>query len=79
MVTVRYWAGARAAAAREEEVVEAGTVGELLTALSARPSLAKVLGAASLRVDGEVVRRDDSDHKLVTGSVVDVLPPFAGG
>jgi len=79
VVTVRYWAGARAAAGREEEAVEADTVGELLTALSARPSLGRVLGAASLLVDGEAVRRDDSEHELVTGSVVDVLPPFAGG
>ncbi|MFL5911959.1 MAG: MoaD/ThiS family protein [Mycobacteriales bacterium] len=79
MVTVRYWAGARAAAGREEETVDAGTVGDLMTALSARPDLARVLNAASLLVDGEAVRRDDTGHKLATGSVVDVLPPFAGG
>ena len=79
MVTVRYWAGARAAAGREEEAVGAGTVGELLTVLGDRPSLARVLAAASLLVDGEAVRRDDTDRELATGSVVDVLPPFAGG
>ena len=79
MVTVRYWAGARAAAGREEEAVDAGTVGELLAGLSARPELARVLTAASLLVDGEAVRREDADHELASGSIVDVLPPFAGG
>ena len=79
MVTVRYWAGARAAAGREEEAVDAGTVGELLAVLGARPDLARVLTAASLLVDGEAVRRDDAGHELATGSTVDVLPPFAGG
>ena len=36
VVTVRYWAGARAAAGREEEAVEASTVGELLGAIGGR-------------------------------------------
>jgi molybdopterin converting factor small subunit len=76
---VRYWAGARAAASRDEEALDAGTVGELLTMLSDRPDLARVLRAASLLIDGEAVRREDIDHELATGSVVDVLPPFAGG
>jgi molybdopterin converting factor small subunit len=79
VVTIRYWAGARAVAGREEEAVAAGTIGELLTVLGDRPDLARVLAAASLLVDGEAVRRGDSDRKLATGSVVDVLPPFAGG
>jgi molybdopterin converting factor small subunit len=79
VVTVRYWAGARAAAGREEEAVDAGTVGELLAGLSTRPDLARVLTAASLLVDGEAVRRGDADHQLASGSIVDVLPPFAGG
>ena len=79
VVTVRYWAGARAAAGREQEAVEAGTVGELLTVLGARPDLARVLTAASLLVDGEAVRREDTGHELASGMTVDVLPPFAGG
>ena len=76
---MRYWAGARAAAGREEETVEAATVGELLGAIGTRPPLAKVLGASSLLVDGTSVRRDDTEHRLPAGAVVDVLPPFAGG
>ena len=79
MVTVRYWAGARAAAGREQEAVEAATVGDLLAAIGARPRLARVLGASSLLVDGTAVRREDVDRRLPTGAVVDVLPPFAGG
>jgi len=79
VVTVRYWAGARAAAGREEETVEAATVGELLGAIGTRPPLAKVLGASSLLVDGTSVRREDTERRLPAGAVVDVLPPFAGG
>ena len=78
-MTVRYWAGARAAAGRAEEAVEAGTVGELLSRIGARPPLARVLDASSLLVDGTAVRRDDREHPLPAGAVVDVLPPFAGG
>jgi molybdopterin converting factor small subunit len=79
VVTVRYWAGARAAAGRDEEAVEAGTIGELLGAIGGRPPLDRVLSASSLLVDGTAVRREDSAHPLPAGAVVDVLPPFAGG
>ena len=79
VVTVRYWAGARAAAGREEEAVEASTVGELLGAIGGRPPLDRVLGASSLLVDGTSVRREDAAHPLPAGAVIDVLPPFAGG
>ena len=79
MVTVRYWAGARAAAGRAEESVDARTVGELLAAIGVRPALARVLGASSLLVDGIAVRREDTAQLLPRGAVVDVLPPFAGG
>jgi molybdopterin synthase sulfur carrier subunit len=79
VVTVRYWAGARAAAGRDEETVDAGTMGDLLAAIGSRPQLARVLGAASLLVDGTAVRREDAGHRLPAGAVVDVLPPFAGG
>jgi len=79
VVTVRYWAGARAAAGHEEEAVDAGTVGELLAVLGARPHLARVLTASSLLVDGEAVRQQNTSHPLPAGSTVDVLPPFAGG
>jgi len=79
VVTVRYWAGARAAAGRAEEAVEAATVGELLGAIGTSPALVRVLSASSLLVDGAAVRREDATHPLAAGAVVDVLPPFAGG
>lgn len=79
VVTVRFWAGARAAAGREEQAVEAGTLGELLTTMRGNAALDRVLEASSILVDGTAVRRDDAAHPLPAGAVVDVLPPFAGG
>lgn len=76
-VTVRYWAGAREAAGRDDEVVVAASVSDLVTGLGARtPALAPVLALSSLLVDGLVVR---SDVALADGQAVEVLPPFAGG
>lgn len=80
MITVRYFAGARGAAGvAEERVTDAATLRELVAALSARhgPRLARVLAVASFLVDG--VARRDPDQTLAATSVVDVLPPFAGG
>jgi hypothetical protein len=39
--------------------------------------LSRVLGYCSFLVDGSAVR--DRDVSLAPGSVVEVLPPFAGG
>jgi molybdopterin converting factor small subunit len=79
MITVRYFAGARAAAGITEEKVEAATLDELVGLLSAThgPSLEKVLGVASFLVD-EVVCHDRR-ASLPEGAGVDILPPFAGG
>lgn len=76
-VTVRYFAGARAAAGVDEEVVEAGSVVELVERLgSARGErLSRTLRACSFLVDG----RADHGEPLDDGVTVDVLPPFAGG
>jgi sulfur-carrier protein len=81
-VTVRYFAGAKAAAGtRSEDVtVPAGaTIEDLITALAADhgDALARVLAAASFLVDEVAVR--DRTLALAEGAVVDVLPPFAGG
>ena len=75
-VTVRYWAGARAAAGRDHERLTAGSTDELVRDLSGRAGLARVLAVSSLLVDGRVVR---GDVPLADGQVVEVLPPFAGG
>lgn len=79
MVTVRYWAAARAAAGRDEETLPARDVGELLATLAERHDISRVLSVCSLLVDGDPVRRDDTGHGLASGAVVDILPPFAGG
>ena len=78
MVTVRYWAGARAAAGVVEERVErAATVGDLVQRLSqARPGLVTVLPVCSVLVGG---RASSGGDAIPAGAVVEVLPPFAGG
>jgi len=84
MVTVRYWAAAKQAAGVAEEVLTAGTLAELLTAVRARhpaaPALEGVLARSSFLVDGEQAgNRPPASVTLREGAVVEVLPPFAGG
>lgn len=79
MITVRFFAGARAAAGVPETTVPAGcTLDELITTLAARHGarLATVLSAASFLVDGAAC--PDRTRPL-PATTVDVLPPFAGG
>lgn len=79
-VTVRYFAGAQAAAGRTEETASAGrSLDELVVELTARHGerLAVVLKAASFLVDG--VTCHDRRAPLPAGATIDVLPPFAGG
>jgi molybdopterin synthase sulfur carrier subunit len=80
-ITVRYFAGAAAAAGVPEEKVDVPpgtTLGELLTdATVRRPALEPVLAVASVLVD-EVTARDRA-AVVPDGAAVDVLPPFAGG
>ncbi len=78
-VTVRYFAGARAAAGVETETREATSLDELIGQIVADhgEKLARVLPACSFLIDGTSTR--DSTLVLSPGAVVDVLPPFAGG
>jgi molybdopterin converting factor small subunit len=75
-VTVRYWAAARRAAGRESEQLRASTIEELLAQLRSRPALRDVVSACAVLVDN-VASHDNTI--LTDGSVVDLLPPFAGG
>lgn len=76
-VTVRYWAGARAAATVSMDTLPAGSVENILAAaVAARPALAPVVALCSVLVDG---LRSEADTVVAPGAVVDVLPPFAGG
>jgi sulfur-carrier protein len=79
VITVRYFAGARAAAGVQEELLSARTLAELRAALADRhgPRLTAVLGVASFLVDGVAWR--DPDLALPDATTVDILPPFAGG
>ena len=81
-VTVRYFAGARAAAGTPEEKLAlppGSTVHHALSELADRhgDGLRRVLLAASFLVDGVAVR--DRSGTLHDGADLDVLPPFAGG
>jgi molybdopterin converting factor small subunit len=82
-LTVRYFAGARAAAGVESEVLAlpsgSSTVDDVVRELADRhgPALEKVLAAASFLLDEVAVRSRDA--RLDDGAVLDVLPPFAGG
>ncbi len=82
MVTVRYFAAARAAAGLSSENVDIGrgaTVGDALDAIEARhgKALGKVLPACSFLLDSVAVR--DRATPLPPAAELDVLPPFAGG
>ena len=82
-VTVRYWAAARAAAGVAEESYDAIDLASLLGAVRwrhAADGLPAVLARCSYLIDE--VSPGLRDHAAVTlhaDSVVEVLPPFAGG
>jgi molybdopterin converting factor small subunit len=78
-VTVRYFAGARAAAGVDTESRSAATLDELVGQIVAEHGarLERVLTACSFLVDGTQTRHRSVG--LAPGTTVDVLPPFAGG
>ena len=78
-MTVRYFAGARAAVGVDTETREAGSLAELVGQIvdAHGERLERVLTACSFLVDGTTTR--DRASVLAPGAVVDVLPPFAGG
>jgi molybdopterin synthase sulfur carrier subunit len=81
MITVRYFAAARAATGIDQEqlvVNRPWPLNELAGRLAERhgPALRRVLAASSFLVDETAA---STDRLVPIGSVVDVLPPFAGG
>jgi len=81
LLTVRYFAAARAAAGRAEEAVPGDRpIAAVLDELGARHGerLAAVLSRCSFLLDGRQCHRG-SDPLLPEDGVLDVLPPFAGG
>lgn len=82
MVTVRYFAAARAAAGLPSEDVDVrddATVDDALDAIATRhgESLRNVLARCSFLLDSVAVR--DRTTPLPPDAELDVLPPFAGG
>jgi sulfur-carrier protein len=77
VATVRFFAGARAAAGTSTEAVDVGSVKELLDVLGDRVALGRILPACSYLVDGLACH--ELSTPLTRDSTVDVLPPFAGG
>ena len=79
-VTFRMFGSARAAAGAGEVQVASGPVAEVVAALTGDlpARFADVLAASSLVADGHRLDRQ-SPAMVAGGTVVDVLPPFAGG
>ncbi|GAB3712869.1 MoaD/ThiS family protein [Mariniluteicoccus flavus] len=80
-VSIRYWAGAAAAAGVDGETIAAPSVAAALT--SARTAhegrLDGVLAVSSILVDGRATRGEALEAPLTGPVSVEVLPPFAGG
>ncbi|WP_298693751.1 MoaD/ThiS family protein [uncultured Corynebacterium sp.] len=86
MLTVHYFAAARAAAGVASEQVKAPTtLGQLIEQLGkdhtstteAGMSMKEVLGRCNFLIDG--AGNTQADSPLMGVTRVDVLPPFAGG
>ncbi len=79
---MNFWAGARAAAGTPSESVVASTVADALDAVLTRhddAAFTRVIRASSLLVDGMAVSATALGRPLEGATVVEVLPPFAGG
>lgn len=81
---MRYWAAARAAAGRHDDVVRARSAADAVDAVRALHAdnhrLAQVLSVSSLLLGDRPLRSADLSHvQLSEGDVIEVLPPFAGG
>lgn len=85
-ITVRYWASVRAAAGVDSETLDvAGPetlagITERVAALHPGNDLRRVLSACSVLIgETPVGSSDPASVSVAAGSVVEFLPPFAGG
>jgi sulfur-carrier protein len=85
-VTVRYWAAAKEAAGVPESTVSGRTLADALAAGLAAAGddraarLSQVLARSSFLIDGDPAgTRPPESIMLRDASVIEVLPPFAGG
>lgn len=77
MARVRYFAAAAEFAGRSDEVRTETELEELRAAwMRDYPALGRILPRCAVLVDG---RRTDTSAALDEDTLVDVLPPFAGG
>lgn len=77
-VKVRFFAAARTAVGSNQLEVEPGTLKEILASVAYGNDKAnQVFDQCSFLVDGVVVH--DQSILIMAGSILDVLPPFAGG
>lgn len=77
MPRIRYFAAAADAAGRDTEVRSETTLAELRAALVDEfPELTGILPRCAVLVDGA---RADDEALLGPDTLIDVLPPFAGG
>ncbi len=78
MVTVRFFAAAKAATKTNEVKISANTVEQVLAlTIEKFPDLAVVLPKCSYLLNG--IACSDLSTKLSPEDLLDVLPPFAGG
>jgi molybdopterin synthase sulfur carrier subunit len=78
LVTLRYWAAARAVAGVDSDAVAGcATVADAVAAANTlRPGLDAVTAVSSFLLEGRPAQRADP---VPAGAVVEILPPFAGG
>ncbi len=81
---MRYWAAAKAAAGREVDHVDPGTVAEVLDAVAAlhdgNERFMRVLEICSVLVGEEPLGgADPASVTVPAGGRLELLPPFAGG
>ncbi len=82
LVSLHYWAGAKAAAGVSAESVEASTVAAALELVSARradPHFDRVVRASTVLIGETTAHPDDLTRPLDGPVQVEILPPFAGG
>lgn len=79
--TIRYWASARAAAGCDSERFTGHRVGDVLeAAAAAHAGLGAVLKVSTILLDGRsVTAAQPLPEPSPAGTILEVLPPFAGG
>jgi molybdopterin converting factor small subunit len=77
-IEIRFFAAARAAAGTSALLVQPAKLSEILLQLtSSNPELMRVIPQCSFLIDALAVH--DLEIQVNAGSVIDVLPRFAGG